>query len=109
MDIFLARRHWLVNFRNVLNGIEVWLKLCKKQDLTSEDLKTFQNLIHPNMITKSGRKVMASLESDQTYTLQDLVDNCGLKANSETPWQNVFEISEQETAYIMFEEEARRE
>ena len=86
---------------NVLNGIEVWLKLCKKQDLTSEDLKTFSKLIHPNMITKSGRKVMASLESDQTYTLQDLVDNCGLKANSETPWQSVLKVSEQETAYIV--------
>ena len=23
---------------NVLNGIEVWLKLCKKQDLTSEKI-----------------------------------------------------------------------
>ena len=54
-----------------------------------EDLKTFSKLIHPNLITKSGRKLMASLESDQTYTLQDLVDNCGLKANSETPWQSV--------------------
>ena len=86
---------------NVLNGIEVWLKLCKKQDLTSEDLKTFSKLIHPNMITKSGRKVMASLESDQTYTLQDLVDKCGLKANSETPWQSVLKVSEQETAYIV--------
>ena len=86
---------------NVLNGIEVWLKLCKKQDLTSEDLKTFSKLIHPNMITKSGRKVMASLESDQTYTLQNLIDNCGLKANSETPWQSVLKVSEQETAYIV--------
>ena len=85
---------------NVLNAIEVWLKLCKKETLTSEQLKTFSKLIDPNIITKSGRKIMATLELEQTYTLQDIISKCNLQATSETPWQNVLKVSEQEVAYI---------
>ena len=86
---------------NVLNAIEVWLKLCKGEELTTEELLPFSKLIHPDLITKAGRKLLASLESDQNYTLQDIINNCNLKATSETPWQKVLKVSEQEVAYIV--------
>jgi superfamily I DNA/RNA helicase len=86
---------------NVLNAIEVWLKLCKGEELTTEELLPFSKLIHPDLITKAGRKLLASLESDQNYTLQDIINNCDLKATSETPWQKVLKVSEQEVAYIV--------
>ena len=41
---------------NVLNAIEVWLKLCKGEELTSEELLPFSKLIHPDLITKAGQK-----------------------------------------------------
>ena len=51
----------------------------QKQELTAEELLPFSKLIHPNIITKAGRKLLASLESDQNYTLQDIINNCNLK------------------------------
>jgi|TARA_R110000787_G_scaffold40939_1_gene101208 superfamily I DNA/RNA helicase len=86
---------------NVLNGIEVWLKLCKNQSLSTVELKNFVKLLNPNIITKSGRKTLSSLNPEQSYTLQDIKEKCNLIASHETPWQKVLKISEQETAYIM--------
>tara|TARA_R110000868_G_scaffold54836_1_gene170941 strand:- start:3 stop:1523 length:1521 start_codon:yes stop_codon:yes gene_type:complete len=86
---------------NVINGIEVWLKLCKNQSLSTVELKNFVKLLNPNIITKSGRKTLSSLNPEQSYTLQDIKEKCNLIASHETPWQKVLKISEQETAYIM--------
>lgn len=86
---------------NVLNGIEVWLKLCKNQSLSTSELKNFAKLLNPNIITKSGRKRFSHLDPEQTYTLKDIIEKCNLIASHETPWQNVLKVSDQETAYIM--------
>jgi len=86
---------------NVLNGIEVWIKLCKNQSLYTADLKTFAKLLNPNIITKSGRKTLSSLDPEHPYTLQELIEKCSLNVSHETPWQKVLKVSEQETAYIM--------
>ena len=86
---------------NVLNGIEVWLKLCKNQSLSTAELKNFAKLLNPNIITKSGRKRFSLLDPEQTYTLKDIIEKCNLIASHETPWQNVLKVSDQETAYIM--------
>ena len=85
---------------NVLNGIEVWIKLCKNQSLYTADLKTFAKLLNPNIITKSGRKTLSSLDPEHPYTLQELIEKCSLNVSHETPWQKVLKVSEQETAYI---------
>jgi superfamily I DNA/RNA helicase len=85
---------------NVINGIEVWLKLCKNQSLSTAELKNFSKILNPNIITRSGRKSLSSLDSAQTYTLQDIIEKCDLKASHETMWQKVLKISEQEIAYI---------
>jgi len=85
---------------NVINGIEVWLKLCKNQSLSTTELKNFSKILNPNIITKSGRKSLSSLDPEQTYTLEDIIEKCNLNASQETPWQKVLKISEQEIAYI---------
>ena len=58
MDISIWREGtgWSIS-PNVLNGIEVWIKLCKNQDLSMSELKNFSKLLNPNIITKSGRKM----------------------------------------------------
>ena len=90
---------WSISL-NVLNAIEIWIKLCKKEELTSEQLKSFSKLVDPKIITKSGRKIMSTLDSDETYTLEDIIHKCNLDVSSKTPWQNVLKVSEQEVAYI---------
>jgi len=86
---------------NVINGIEVWLKLCKNQSLSTAELKNFSKILSPNVISRSGRKLMSSLDAEQTYTLNDIIEKCSLNASHETPWQKVLKVSDQETAYIM--------
>ena len=86
---------------NVLNGIEVWLKLCKNQNLSIAELKNFVKLLNPDIITKSGRKRFSHLDPEQTYSLEDIIESCSLSVTHETPWQKVLKVSEQETAYIM--------
>ena len=86
---------------NVLNGIEVWLKLCKNLDLSTVELKNFMKLLNPNIITKSGRKNFSHLDPEQTYTLDDIIEKCSLNVSRETPWQKVLKVSDQEIAYIM--------
>jgi superfamily I DNA/RNA helicase len=86
---------------NVINGIEVWLKLCKNQNLSTAELKNFSKILSPNVISRSGRKLMSSLDAEQNYTLNDIIEKCSLNASHETPWQKVLKVSDQETAYIM--------
>ena len=86
---------------NVLNGIEVWLKLCKNLDLSTVELKNFVKLLNPNIITRSGRKRFSHLDPEQTYTLDDIIEKCSLNVSRETPWQKVLKVSDQEIAYIM--------
>ena len=85
---------------NVINGIEVWIKLCKNQSLSTAELKNFAKLLNPNIITKAGRKSLSSLDHEQTYTLQDIIEKCNLIATHESPWQTVLKVSDQEIAYI---------
>jgi len=86
---------------NVLNGIEVWIKLCKNQSLFSSELKNFVKLLNPELITKAGRKRLSFLDPEHSYTLRDLIDKFNLIATHETPWQKVLKVSDQEIAYIM--------
>jgi len=85
---------------NVLNGIEVWIKLCKNLDLSTVELKNFVKLLNPNIITRSGRKKFSHLDPEQTYTLDDIIEKCSLNVSRETPWQKVLKVSDQEIAYI---------
>ena len=86
---------------NVINGIEVWLKLCKNKNLSSTELKSFAKILNPNIISKPGRKALSSLDPERTYTLDDILESCSLSVTHETPWQKVLKVSDHEVAYIM--------
>jgi len=86
--------------QNVLNGIEVWLKLCKGLSLSAAELKNFSKILSGNVISKSGRKLLESLDPEHTYTLDDIKDKCQLNATSESPWMSVLKVSDKEIAYI---------
>jgi len=85
---------------NVLTGIEVWLKLCKDQELSAQELKKLSTLLTTSVITKSGKKLLASLDPEKTYRLTDIQDLCSLSATPETPWHEVLKVSENERIYI---------
>jgi hypothetical protein len=85
---------------NVLTGIEVWLKLCKDQELSAQELKKLSTLLTPTIITKAGKKVLANLDPEQTYRLTDIQNQCSLLATKETPWYEVLRVSETERIYI---------
>ena len=90
---------WSVS-SNVLNGIEVWLQLCKNQFVSPKDLKILQKLLHPSMITKSGRRKLTNLDPEAVYNLTDLQKLCGVTATVETPWYDALKVSENERIYI---------
>ena len=93
---------------NVLNAIELWLKLQRGASVPADLLKPFSKLINPKYITKSGRKLMSSLADvnserppDEGYSLGNLERLCEFTATNSVPWQKVLSVSDQETAYIM--------
>mgnify|MGYP003115326258 FL=1 len=93
---------------NVLNAIELWLKLQRGASVPADLLKPFSKLINPKYITKAGRKLMYSLADvnserppDEGYSLGNLERLCEFTANNFVPWQKVLSVSDQETAYIM--------
>ncbi len=85
---------------NILEAIEVWLRLCKGHALSAQQLKTFEKQIRPNILPKSGRSTLRSLDPDQDYTLADIIERCSLLVSKETPWYEVVKVSEKEQIYI---------
>ena len=85
---------------NVLTGIEVWLKLCKGLTLTAAELKTLSTLLKSDIVTKSGRKNLANLDSEVPYTLDDIKENFSMNVSAETPWHDALKVSERERIYI---------
>ena len=85
---------------NVLTGIEVWLKLCKDQPLSAQELKKLSTLILTDATVRGGRKKLASLDTEQTYTLTDIQDLLSPSVTKETPWYEVLKVSEKERIYI---------
>lgn len=85
---------------NVLTGIEVWLRLCKNQRLSAKELKTLSTLLKSDTVTKSGRKKLANLDNEATYTLDDIKENFSTSVSAESPWHSVLKVSEKERIYI---------
>lgn len=85
---------------NVLTGIEVWLRLCKNHRLSAKELKTLSTLLRSDIVSKSGRKKLASLDSEATYTLDDVKENFSTNVSAESPWHSVLKVSEKERIYI---------
>ena len=85
---------------NVLTGIEVWLKLCKGMDISAKDLKTLSTLLKSDIVTKSGKKKLATLDSETTYRLNHIRENFTTNVSERTPWYDVLKVSEKERIYI---------
>jgi DNA helicase-2/ATP-dependent DNA helicase PcrA len=85
---------------NVLTGIEVWLKLCKGLTATAMELKTLSTLLRSDIVTKSGRKNLATLDNEIPYALDDVKENFCTSDLREKPWYEVLKVAEQERIYI---------
>ena len=85
---------------NVLTGIEVWLKLCKGLTVTATELKTLSTLLKSDIVTKSGRKNLATLDNEMPYALDDVKGNFTTNDLKEKPWHEVLKVAERERIYI---------
>ena len=85
---------------NVLTGIEVWLKLCKGLTATAMELKTLSTLLRSDIVTKSGRKNLATLDNEMPYALDDVKGNFTTNDLKEKPWHEVLKVAERERIYI---------
>jgi superfamily I DNA/RNA helicase len=85
---------------NVLTGIEVWLKLCKGTHLSATELKTLSTLLKSDIVTKTGRRKLATLDSELTYNLESIRENFTTNVSVEMPWYDVLKVSERERIYI---------
>jgi superfamily I DNA/RNA helicase len=83
---------------NVLNGIEVWNKICKNQDLSISEWKSFSKITQPHVFTKHGKKVLTSLDPEKLYSIEYMGD-C-LNVSAETHWNQVVKVSDKELTYI---------
>jgi len=85
---------------NVLTGIEVWLKLCKGLTVTATELKTLSTLLKSDIVTKSGRKNLATLDNETPYALEDVKENFSTSELKEKPWHEVLKVADRERIYI---------
>ena len=83
---------------NVLNGIEVWNKICKNQQLPISEWKNFSKITQPHVFTKHGRKALTSLDPEKLYSIEHMGD-C-LNVSAETHWNQVVKVSDKELTYI---------
>jgi len=83
---------------NVLNGIEVWNKICKNQQLSINEWKSFSKITQPHVFTKHGRKALISLDPEKLYSIEHMGD-C-LNVSADTHWNQVVKVSDKELTYI---------
>ena len=85
---------------NVLTGIEVWLKLCKGTYLSAKELRILSTLLKSDIVTKFGRKKLATLDNELTYNLESIRENFTTNVSAEMPWYDALKVSERERIYI---------
>ena len=85
---------------NVLTGIEVWLKLCKGIYLSAKELRILSTLLKSDIVTKFGRKKLATLDNELTYNLESIRENFTTNVSAEMPWYDALKVSEKERIYI---------
>jgi len=85
---------------NVLTGIEVWLKLCKGLTATATELKILSTLLKSDIVVRSGRKKLATLDNETPYLLDDVKENFSISDLKEKPWYEVLKVAERERIYI---------
>ena len=83
---------------NVLNGIEVWNKICKNHELSISEWKSFSKITQPHVFTKHGKKVLTSIDPEKLYSIEHMAE-C-LNVSAETHWNQVVNVSDRELTYI---------
>ena len=93
---------WSVS-QEIINSIEVWVKLCKYKSVSVQDLISFSKKTRKNIIGYGGKKQIEGLDYVQKYTLDDLLrSDLGekLNLNHEMKWWDVLDVSEEQRIYI---------
>lgn len=85
---------------NILESIEVWLRLCKGQALSAQQIAKFEPQIRKDFLIHGARKKLQNLNPEVSYTLQDLKDNYLKDVSEETSWYEIINVSERERVYI---------
>ena len=85
---------------NTLKALEVWLRLCRGETFTSEEVKEFGKFLRTENITRAGKKLLNKLDPEEVYTLDDIIEKCNLLVTKETHWSDVIKVSEKEVLYI---------
>jgi superfamily I DNA/RNA helicase len=85
---------------NTLKALEVWLRLCRGETFTSEEVKEFGKFLRTENITRAGKKLLNNLDPEEVYTLDDIIEKCNLLVTKETHWSDVIKVSEKEVLYI---------
>ena len=85
---------------NVLKGIEIWQRLVKQQKITSEEVKTILSLLKKEVIKRGVKKILNNLDSDKSYSLNDLQKIADFDLTSDMMWYHVLKVSEKERIYI---------
>ena len=89
--------------QEIIDSIEVWVKLCKGKSVRVQELITFSKKTKKDIIVYGGKKQIEGLDYGHTYTLNDLLNsNLGqkLNLNKEMTWWDVIDVSEQQRIYI---------
>ena len=68
--------------------------------VTATELKTLSTLLKSDIVTKSGRKNLATLDNETPYALDDVKGNFCTNNLKEKPWYEVLKVAEQERIYI---------
>ena len=85
---------------NILEAIEVWLRLCKGQALSAQQIAKFEPQIRKDFLIHGARKKLRDLDPEVSYTLQDLKEKYLKDASENTPWYKIINVSEREEIYI---------
>jgi superfamily I DNA/RNA helicase len=93
---------WSVS-EDIINSIEVWLQLCKDQSLKVKQWVEFSKKTKKGIIGHGGKRKIESLDSERTYTLEDLLKSeIGhlLNLKKEMMWYDVIQMTDQQRIYI---------
>lgn len=83
-----------------LEALEVWLRLCRGERFSAEDLKRFGKFLRPEVMTRHGKRKLNTLDPEDAYSLDDITSKCNLTATRESHWADVIKVAEKEEAYI---------
>ena len=89
--------------QEIINNIEVWVKLCKDKSLSVQEWVSFSKKTKKGIIDHGGKKQIETLVLGQMYSLDDLLKSAlgeKLNLNKEMKWWDVIDVTEKQRIYI---------